>query len=194
MYLGEASIIRMQAYLQGYEHAEHDLEVELPTTPSWHHFHDWVAGYYGWSESTAGWCNIIMQHSGNDEKVALDQFYKLTDQFRKSRLHTVCSIKTGQAHQPTGQITIGDIPEGTTTKFHSSNNVSLIPSLGRVRNVPPQITIATYSKTSRYWYLRYHYDDELEENPTKSESDAKYKAQLEFGIADDEWISHDKPD
>ena len=40
MYFGAASLSRMQAYLVGYEDAVRDLEIELPTTPEWHHFHD----------------------------------------------------------------------------------------------------------------------------------------------------------
>ena len=43
-----------------------------------------VAKRFGWYESTAGWCHIIVQECGGDECKALDRFFELVEEYRQS--------------------------------------------------------------------------------------------------------------
>ena len=44
-------------------------------------FHNWVANYYGWNESTEGWKNIILKECNGDEEIAVDIFFDVYDKF-----------------------------------------------------------------------------------------------------------------
>jgi hypothetical protein len=44
--------------------------------PDFGRFHDWVAERFGWHESTAGWCNIIVEECGGNHGEALDRFFE----------------------------------------------------------------------------------------------------------------------
>jgi hypothetical protein len=82
MYIGSHSIVLMRAFLDGYKFAACRNDMVEDSHPEFSEFHDWVARRFGWNESTAGWANIILQETGNDEAAALDQFYLLIDEFK----------------------------------------------------------------------------------------------------------------
>lgn len=84
-YLGKVSIIRLQSFIYGYLHAIDDFKVPIkpemlfPLTFWW--FHEYIAYYYHYNESTAGWCNIILNENFNDEEKSFYEFYRLFDIF-----------------------------------------------------------------------------------------------------------------
>jgi len=84
MYLGECSLIRLRAFVDGYSFMANELGIEPRDQPNFSGFHDWVAAKFGWRESTAGWCNIILQECGGDDRKALESFFELIDEYRKS--------------------------------------------------------------------------------------------------------------
>lgn len=78
MYLGKASIIRLAAFLRGYEHAREEL---APNSTD--HFlaelRDWIHRRYQTTQHS--WEEVILLKSGGNEAEALDQFWKLLDEF-----------------------------------------------------------------------------------------------------------------
>jgi len=48
-------------------------------------FHDWVANYYDWKESTAAWKNIILKECEGDVSLSVDVFFKLYDLFQAEK-------------------------------------------------------------------------------------------------------------
>jgi hypothetical protein len=85
MYLGQTSLIRLKAFLDGcfWVATEHALPTD--DCPPFGELYDWVARRYGWYESTAGWCNIILQECGGDDAKALGRFFELIDEYRGTR-------------------------------------------------------------------------------------------------------------
>lgn len=86
MYMGSGSITVLRTYVHGYFYAidANDIEIEDPVR--FEEFHDWVADYFGWRESTAGWANIILHECDGDEQGGLQTFFELYDQFKKRDL------------------------------------------------------------------------------------------------------------
>jgi hypothetical protein len=84
MYLGEWSMIRLQAFINSYTFMAQERGMEPGDQPDFRRFHDWVAAKFGWRESTAGWCTIILQESGGDDRRALEFFFELIDEYRKA--------------------------------------------------------------------------------------------------------------
>jgi hypothetical protein len=85
MYLGEATLSNLQNFIAGYYFPQDMHKFSLiPQEQQFQDFHDWVARYCGWKESTAGWKNIILQECQGDEKKALDSFFELYDNFYRS--------------------------------------------------------------------------------------------------------------
>jgi hypothetical protein len=83
MYLGDKTISSLAAFLNGYYYATevHNLE-DNEDTVRFGDFHDWTARYFGWSESTAGWKNIILKECHGNEELALAKFFELYDIFK----------------------------------------------------------------------------------------------------------------
>src|SRR5437764_1496231 len=84
LYLGECSLVRLRAFLDGCLFVVQEFGIEDDTQPAFGGFHDWVARRFGWRESTAGWCNIILQQCGGDDRKALDLFFDLVEEYRRS--------------------------------------------------------------------------------------------------------------
>jgi hypothetical protein len=83
MYVGELSITALYNFIQGYFAALDINGSDEHLIPDFENFHDYVAKYYSYKESTAGWKNIILkENSGNEEK-ALEVFFYLLKQFRQ---------------------------------------------------------------------------------------------------------------
>jgi hypothetical protein len=84
MYIGSHSLTRLRAFLDGCFYMAHEYAIECCEQPDFGGLHDWVAKRFGWYESTAGWCNIIVQECGGDEGKALDRFFELVEEYRQS--------------------------------------------------------------------------------------------------------------
>jgi hypothetical protein len=85
MYIGEAAITNLNAFISAYyiAQAAHEFSQSKVDYIFKQQFHDWVAEYYKWPASTAGWKNIILEECGRDEKKALITFFELYDIFLK---------------------------------------------------------------------------------------------------------------
>ena len=80
MYIGKKNVTILRAFIDGYFYAENNsLEKE-----KFEEFHDWVANYFGWFESTAGWNNIILEECNGDEEKAIDKFFEIFDKFSEN--------------------------------------------------------------------------------------------------------------
>ncbi len=78
MYLGNVSITRLEAFINGFLFAQNG---ETQEKPSFDEFNDFVDAYYN-NFNVAGWRNkILADHYGNEDE-AITQFYKLLDEFR----------------------------------------------------------------------------------------------------------------
>ncbi len=84
LYLGEKSITALRGFFDGYitAYLENDLIIDWGK-PSFRGFNDWVADYFHYKESTAGWKNILLWKLGNEEK-AFDQFFLLLEKYRQT--------------------------------------------------------------------------------------------------------------
>jgi len=85
--LGEATIERLRLYLFGYEDAKRDNGLDVTQDEKFmENFQKYVKEYYNQEEAALSWVSIIIKHnSGKDDKIILELFYKLFDQFRKDR-------------------------------------------------------------------------------------------------------------
>ncbi len=83
VWLGSKSITALHDFINGYQAAcllKGQQETHVPDFGVGG-FHDFVADYFLYGESTAGWKNMILAtHFGNEE-AAFDDFYKLLDLF-----------------------------------------------------------------------------------------------------------------
>ena len=80
MYLGRRSIVRLSMLLMGYSLAR--TELGLPITKQeefFGGFQEWIQKRFG-IHSSHGWDSIILFYSA-DERDALDNFFKLFEQF-----------------------------------------------------------------------------------------------------------------
>lgn len=83
MYFGVPSLTRLRAFLDGCVFAVDECGGKIVSNPEFGELHDWVATRFGWRESTAGWCNILLAGCGNDEAKALALFFDLIDEYRR---------------------------------------------------------------------------------------------------------------
>jgi hypothetical protein len=84
MYLGDKRISSLNAFLCGYHYASEVHHLDDKDSTRFEDFHNWTANYFGWSESTAGWKNIILKECHGIEELALDKFFELYDIFKIS--------------------------------------------------------------------------------------------------------------
>ena len=82
MYVGRSSLSILSANINGYNWACELKGIDEELQPEFHLFNDFVANYYLYNDSTAGWTNIILAENFGNEKAALEDFYKLFDLFR----------------------------------------------------------------------------------------------------------------
>lgn len=83
MYTGDWTITSLAAFINGFGLATSINNLNDNDTFRFNEFPDWIAKYFGWFESTAGWKNIILKECNGDERKALDRFFELYDQFKK---------------------------------------------------------------------------------------------------------------
>jgi hypothetical protein len=79
---GDLSIKRIRSFLVGYEAGLGSQRLALRDYRLFDRFKPWVAAQLGYTASTKGWCNMILETCGNDETKAYDRFFELVDQFR----------------------------------------------------------------------------------------------------------------
>ena len=60
MYTGEHKLSNIRSFIDGYTFAMEDVELRSQFLSDFGGFHDWVAEKLGFSESTAGWQNMIL--------------------------------------------------------------------------------------------------------------------------------------
>jgi hypothetical protein len=80
MYLGEASITRLEAFIAGFYEGSN---YKIAESPSFEGFNDFVGKFYG-KYTTAGWKNLILSDHYGNEHEALIRFYELLDEFREN--------------------------------------------------------------------------------------------------------------
>ncbi|MDM9585591.1 MULTISPECIES: hypothetical protein [unclassified Nostoc] len=104
MFLGQRSLTALSGFIGGYFCAmeENGILIE-EENPSFSQFHDWVARYYKWYESTAGWKNIILREVG-DEAKACDVFFELLELFKQRFPVLKYRVFLNQNHKSTGAI------------------------------------------------------------------------------------------
>ncbi len=84
MYIGEKNLSVLKGFLDGIYYSFDAYGVSEENL--FEGLHDWVAEYYGWPETSAGWKNIILKECGNDEVKAVDEFFKVYDKFKNRSL------------------------------------------------------------------------------------------------------------
>ena len=84
MYIGDHSLRCLKSFLDGCFFLAEEHGIETSECPVFGGFHDWVAKRFGWYESTAGWCNIIVEECGGDQGKALDRFFELIEEYRRT--------------------------------------------------------------------------------------------------------------
>jgi hypothetical protein len=80
MYLGEASITCLEAFISGFNEGSN---YEVPENPPFDGFNNFVGKFYG-KYTTAGWKNLILSDHYGNEKEALDRFFVLLDEYREN--------------------------------------------------------------------------------------------------------------
>ncbi len=84
MYIGGESLSALCFCIGGYQWACDINGIEEKLQPDFSLFNDFIANYYSYNESTAGWKNIILAENFGNEKQALAEFYMLFDLFKKT--------------------------------------------------------------------------------------------------------------
>jgi hypothetical protein len=82
MFIGDRGISALDCFISGYFYATLTNDIEVKDEFRFSEFHDWVAQYFKWKESTAGWRRIILQECKGDEEKALSKFFELYDKFK----------------------------------------------------------------------------------------------------------------
>src|SRR4051794_32051432 len=82
LWLGSDSVVALRTFIEGFEDCSRRCGRELAQgNPDFHHFHRWVQGKLGQSESTMGYANMLAKVLGDDGP-AFDRFVALLDEFR----------------------------------------------------------------------------------------------------------------
>jgi hypothetical protein len=85
MYLGNCSITRLRAFLDGYGSARADLGLpETEQEKAFNGFQAWIQKRFNIT-AAQGWDRIILAHSTNEQE-ALTQFFELFQQFQQETL------------------------------------------------------------------------------------------------------------
>lgn len=81
---GDKSLKRIRSFMVGYEVGAATTTRELTDDLRFHEFNDWVAKRLGYASSVPGWCNMILEKAGDDEK-AYKMFFELLEEFKGER-------------------------------------------------------------------------------------------------------------
>ena len=80
MWIGSPSITMLNMFLQGYETALQDLQIESQEVKNFRKFHYYIFKHYNYAYFNKGWCNMILENSLN-EADALSKFFPLFESF-----------------------------------------------------------------------------------------------------------------
>jgi len=92
MFIGVKSLTRLYVWIMGLRSAEFFGLGQVASAPAFGGFHEFVREKYDFSESTSGWCRMLLEaehracwvRSAEDvEKRAVDRFFADLDEFRK---------------------------------------------------------------------------------------------------------------
>lgn len=101
MYTGEYTLKSIRIFLEGYSFSLRENEIMDLSNQSSPNFNDWIANRLGFSESTAGWKNMILavtlglnpkniewenydSYVTHDEHIkSIEKFYELLEEFIK---------------------------------------------------------------------------------------------------------------
>lgn len=81
---GDRSLKRVRSFMVGYETGAATTARELTDQEQFRLFNHWVASRLGYSSTSRGWCNMILERAGSDEK-AYEMFFDLLDEFREQK-------------------------------------------------------------------------------------------------------------
>lgn len=172
IYLGQRSLTALKGFIDGYSFAivENNILVE-EEIPPFRQFHDWVARYYKWYESTAGWKNIILKEVG-DEAKACDVFFELLELFKQRLPIIKYRVLLNSNHKRTGAIFRYSYIGGIRTELA----------------LPQEIRIVHYTTDSGF----YRFDVSLSGEISKigyfeTEKLAMEAVRKEFQVSLDEW-------
>lgn len=98
MYTGNNKLSTLRTFIDGFQFAlsVNQLENKDHKPIPFVFFHEWVARYYNWYESTAGWCHIILEENNHDEEKSLTIFFDLFDQFSQMKILSTQQLKLNQ--------------------------------------------------------------------------------------------------
>src|SRR5207302_1144909 len=82
MYIGTPSVIRLAAFLRGYDYALFKLDGRVQDD-FLTEFRDWIQARF--QSTMHSWEDLILMHSQNDAD-SLTQFWKLLDEFQSQRI------------------------------------------------------------------------------------------------------------
>src|SRR5579859_4280709 len=80
---GDRSVKRLRSFLVGFETGANSKQGELTGQEDIRQFNSWVASQLGFSNSTSGWCNMILSKAKTDEE-AFEVFFDLLDKYRRA--------------------------------------------------------------------------------------------------------------
>ncbi len=84
MYFDAGSISALENFISGYTYACYVKNINENENPAWEDFHEFVRRHTGFSESTSGWCRMILSVNNQDEAKSLAMFFKLFEAFLAS--------------------------------------------------------------------------------------------------------------
>ncbi|MBD1942803.1 hypothetical protein H6F50_10610 [Coleofasciculus sp. FACHB-712] len=172
MYLGKKSITLLKAFISGYYFARQTNNVAiLEEIPPFGQFHDWIARYYNWESSTAGWNNIILQEFG-DEAKALDVFFELLELFKQRLPILKHRVFLSSQHTSTRVV--------RRYRYVNGEKIELSP--------PQEIRIVQYTTDSGFYLFQISQErGSSEEGYFETEELAMEQVYKEFQVTWDEW-------
>ncbi|MEH2296042.1 hypothetical protein [Nostoc sp.] len=172
MYLGQRSLTALRGFIDGYDLASWESGILLEEeTPPFRQFHDWIARYYKWNESTAGWKNIILREVG-DEAKACDVFFELIELFKQRFPVVKYRVFLNPNHKSTGAI----------------YRRICIDGIYKDLDPPKEIRIVQYITDSGFYRFDVSQDGEISEiGYFETEKLAMEEVNREFEVSLDEW-------
>lgn len=183
MFIGENSLSGLRCLIGGYAFAQDDFGLRCDwgeSTSPWRHLHDWVATRFNRSSAVPGWCNVILDETGNEEK-AMEVFFDLVDKFALRRPEVIARVRLPPDHP------LPPIGTGVPRRMTGNPLRELQP--------PRAIEIVRYS-ADRDIYFCCDYSNRFrrkvfgayQEDFFETEEEALERGRIEFGIQRDQWI------
>ncbi|MEH2144414.1 hypothetical protein [Nostoc sp.] len=172
MYLGQRSLTALGGFIGGYSFALGENGIFFgEETPPFTQFNDWVARYYKWNESTAGWKNIILREVG-DEAKACDVFFELFELFKQRFPVLKYRVFLNPNHKSTGAV----------------YRRICIDGIDKDLDPPKEIRIVQYTTDSGFYRFDISHAGEISEiGYFETEKLAMEEVNTEFEISLDEW-------